>query len=392
MKKLFVAVALSAAFALTAFAGCASSDQEKEHAFVNYIVMQPTCEEEGLMERVCSLCGHKEYLDIAATGHKWEDGVCTVCGALRTPEEPSQDPVATDFMTLSDVYERVCTFGFKYTLEKFLWDVNNTVFSDLYINANGRLKGSADGIFADVGDVRRNIPFSGTARVGTIIRAEIEMGSLIVTDRTGKTAELGVIAELVFNSNSAQIVGFVVNLQNELLLLYRNGEVVKAGCFTTKRYEQSEDFMMYLEQWNGYAVYGPLDRNLESVTVAGTHMGKPVVAVADGAFSSCEKLRFVELPEGIESIEPEAFRNCAALESIVLPASLRRIDAAVFSLCSSLKTIFFRGTQEEWRACKKNAINNNELAQADVYFYSENAPAVAGNTWYYLNGVPTIRQ
>ena len=435
MKKRIFAVALTAALAVTVFAGCSPYQEEKEHEFLNYMVSQPTCEEEGLVERVCTLCGYKEYIDISATGHKWVNGVCTVCGEKQDPDAPSDEPDLDDpsdepdpdgpseepdpddpseepdpddpsdepdpddpsgepdpaaFMTLESVYERVKSLGFSYTFAEFVRAVDNTIFTDLYINANGRLKGKADGIFADVGDVRLDLPLDGESAVGTIIRAQIRQGELIVTDRMGKTVNFGELSRVSGFSDPSQITGFAVNLQNELLLLYRDGEIVKAGHIPNDLYEQSENFMMYLEVQGGYAAYGPLDRNVERVTVAPTHMGTPVVSVAAEAFSDCKKLTFAELPEGITSIGRAAFLNCGKLSSIVLPSTLEQVNVSAFSHCTSLETVFFRGTQAQWEAVKIEDALNDELEGATVYFYSAEEPAVPGNDWRYVYGVPTV--
>ena len=57
---------------------------------------EPTCTEDGYTgDRVCTVCGEtiQKGETIPATGHKFEDGVCTVCGA-EDPDyvEPTQKP------------------------------------------------------------------------------------------------------------------------------------------------------------------------------------------------------------------------------------------------------------------------------------------------------------
>ena len=43
------------------------------------IVKEPTCTEEGLRERICSVCGDKESEKLATEHSFGDDGVCTHC-------------------------------------------------------------------------------------------------------------------------------------------------------------------------------------------------------------------------------------------------------------------------------------------------------------------------
>lgn len=62
--------------------------------------------------------------------------------------------------------------------------------------------------------------------------------------------------------------------------------------------------------------------------------------IADGAFSSCLYLEYVELPNSITRIGSYAFSDCGKLKSIVLPESLLAISEAAFSGCIRLKEIY----------------------------------------------------
>lgn len=64
--------------------------------------------------------------------------------------------------------------------------------------------------------------------------------------------------------------------------------------------------------------------------------------IASGAFSGCDKLRQITLPEDIESIPPEAFAKCANLETVNIPTSIRSIGENAF-----LGTALYRH-QDNW--------------------------------------------
>ena len=58
-----------------------------------------------------------------------------------------------------------------------------------------------------------------------------------------------------------------------------------------------------------------------------------------GAFSGCDGMTDIRLPEGLEVISDEAFRDCAGLRRIELPDSLKEIGREAFCGCSRLEEI-----------------------------------------------------
>lgn len=58
-----------------------------------------------------------------------------------------------------------------------------------------------------------------------------------------------------------------------------------------------------------------------------------------GAFYECSSLKNVELPEGLEIINAATFKDCIALEKINIPPGVNEIDESAFSNCKELKEI-----------------------------------------------------
>ena len=56
-------------------------------------------------------------------------------------------------------------------------------------------------------------------------------------------------------------------------------------------------------------------------------------------FRSCESLRRVEIPSGVECIGEQCFCE-SGVEEVILPATLREIGEDVFEDCKSLKTVW----------------------------------------------------
>ena len=57
------------------------------------------------------------------------------------------------------------------------------------------------------------------------------------------------------------------------------------------------------------------------------------------AFRGCSALEWVALPAGLEEISPRMFEGCSALERLTLPAHLKGIGDYAFYGCSSLKEL-----------------------------------------------------
>lgn len=64
-----------------------------------------------------------------------------------------------------------------------------------------------------------------------------------------------------------------------------------------------------------------------------------VTSITKEAFSGCEELTDITIPQSITSIGNEAFSYCRGLKSVTLPSSITRIGDAAFLCCSSLTSI-----------------------------------------------------
>lgn len=64
--------------------------------------------------------------------------------------------------------------------------------------------------------------------------------------------------------------------------------------------------------------------------------GKTVKAIGEGAFSGCP-LEKVSIPSGVEVIGADAFSFCEGLSSVSLPNSLKTVDVCAFSGCALKK-------------------------------------------------------
>ncbi len=100
-----------------------------------------------------------------------------------------------------------------------------------------------------------------------------------------------------------------------------------------------------------------------------------VTRIEDAAFQNCEELTEIVLPEHLTTIGDNAFRGtslekitlgkkvsaigkdafyaCRWLKSVTMENSVTRIDDTAFYACSQLTDLYFTGSQQEWNAIEK---------------------------------------
>ena len=102
-----------------------------------------------------------------------------------------------------------------------------------------------------------------------------------------------------------------------------------------------------------------------------------VVGIGKNAFTDCDKISDVKLPESITYIGKEAFWNCTSLVSVNVPESITNIEEWAFQNCSSLESIVFptsltnleKGVFYDCKALKHFEIPNNIVNIKEQVFY-----------------------
>lgn len=64
-----------------------------------------------------------------------------------------------------------------------------------------------------------------------------------------------------------------------------------------------------------------------------------ITEIRSGAFSGCDNLETISLPQGLIKIHDKAFRDCVSLDNIDLPDGIQYIGGEAFANCTSLKNI-----------------------------------------------------
>ena len=65
---------------------------KRQHTETESVTRAATCTEPGEKTYTCSLCGESHTETIPATGHHYENGVCTVCGQPDPDAKPEPTP------------------------------------------------------------------------------------------------------------------------------------------------------------------------------------------------------------------------------------------------------------------------------------------------------------
>ena len=98
------------------------------------------------------------------------------------------------------------------------------------------------------------------------------------------------------------------------------------------------------------------ESNLESITF---DEGSKLETIGERPFFLCEKLKEIELPEGVTCIKNETFSLCNSLEKITIPSSVTSIKYAALAGCINLTSIKYNGTKSQWAAVDRGELWNN---------------------------------
>ena len=91
---------------------------------------------------------------------------------------------------------------------------------------------------------------------------------------------------------------------------------------------------------NGEATITDCDTSASgAITIPSELGGCPVTSIGDYAFSSCDRLTGITIPDGVTSIGYGTFWDCTGLTSVTIPGSVTSIGERAFSGCTGLTSI-----------------------------------------------------
>jgi len=115
-------------------------------------------------------------------------------------------------------------------------------------------------------------------------------------------------------------------------------QYVNGVCTVCGHVKYDEQYMKYepctLNGVEGYIVEDLKDCKCEKLNIPATYNGKPVLAIAAGAFKNRDTVTDVLIPKSVVSVGEEAFLNCTSLKTVAF---------AVDSACTTIGNYAFAG-------------------------------------------------
>ncbi len=129
-----------------------------------------------------------------------------------------------------------------------------------------------------------------------------------------------------------------------------------------------------------FAVVGVENKEIIEVKIPSTHNDLPVTTIGVMAFSDCNSLTSIVIPDSVTTIGSYAFYYCTSLTSIVIPDSITSIGYGAFYSCDSLTSIVI---PDSVTLIGYGAFN--ECAKLTIYCEAESKPSGWNIDWNYSN-------
>lgn len=138
---------------------------------------------------------------------------------------------------------------------------------------------------------------------------------------------------------------FIPNTATDLEMQLQFDDKISASYDQKNEIRFVGDDIAYITSHMRYQIVDDLaqivwcDPKVEKINIGNDYFGYPITQIADGAFSNCNKLQEVILPDSIVSIGSNAFGYCGKLNNIQLPPNLTYLGEKAFNNCASLSGI-----------------------------------------------------
>ena len=287
-----------------------------------------TCTVDGYFQFTCKTCGHIETVVDKATGHRFDayrekvpatcmnDGVksrrCVVCGEEQTEVIPAHDHnFSSDCMFDAEKHWHYClTCGIISEEANHSFSGNSCTLCAYTKPTSSGV--SADGLIFGLNDDGESYSLVTYGNCSdTVIDIPSMYNDLPVTGILSKAFRDNRTITAITMPNSITQIGenaFSGCSLLESINISTGLEVIPNSCFSSTA--------------------------LKTVIIP-----EGVKNINSSAFSNCQKLEYLTLPNTLVSIGSSSFSNCMKLGSVVIPSSVKTIDSSAFSSCSSLANV-----------------------------------------------------
>lgn len=320
-----------------------------EHNFGEWLVVyEPTCDCIGVNYRVCSICKEVEHDYIKKTGHSLifvetikntcsEHKVlkyCTICGAAYILDLETETD--HNFGSWYTTVEKTCTsngesrrdcVNCEYYETRILQSEHTLAIApavEATCETTGLTEGKYCSICREVFVEQAVVPALGH----TIVIDEAVEASCTKTGLTeGKHC---------FDCGITIIAQEIIDYLDHD---YANGICVECGESESGA-TPNEYFTFTLLDDDTYSIRVKDRQNLPNkVIIPSSYNGKAVTQIGMQAFSYCQSLTDITIPDSITSISDSAFSNCVGLSSIIIPNSVTTVGNYTFNNCSNITSV-----------------------------------------------------
>ena len=99
-----------------------------------------------------------------------------------------------------------------------------------------------------------------------------------------------------------------------------------------------EDNTVYIDG-EGDLLLGDVSKFIKKQNVVNVVINSGITSIGYGAFSGCQTIRTIEIPETVKTIDSKAFSNCFSLKEITFPENISVISKDSFMNCHGLQKI-----------------------------------------------------
>ena len=96
-------------------------------------------------------------------------------------------------------------------------------------------------------------------------------------------------------------------------------------------------------------------------------MSDSVTAIHSSTFAYCYSLKEIEIPDSVTEIGEYVFWECESLESIEFPDSVTTVGNSAFYGCHSLVDVYYSGAEGQWYEIEFGTVNDR-LLDANIHF------------------------
>ncbi len=342
----------------------------------------PSCEEAGLTEgKHCGKCNFilVKQEPVAALGHQYEDGVCTVCGNSIKPSENLLYTLSADgtYYIVSGIGECTDTHLIIPAEHEGLpvKEIGAQAFYNLKTLISIEIPEGVTTVGADAFAYNDKLISVSLPNTVTVLSDGLFVGckSLIsfrIPDGITKIPDR-----------------FFVGCKSLISVEIPNGvEEIGYSAFSSSGLTQIS--LPETLKTIGIQAFSDCEE-LEKI-----HIPNTVQTIGNYAFSGCASLTYIELPDTLTTIGMGMLHGCRSLKSIVLPQTLQTIGTSAFSGCSALETITFGGTESDWYYMEKNYGWDTDIPAYEVICLGQPSEAhdlaytlSADGSYYIVTGI-----